>query len=94
VSGRPTTTATEREHDQWARRYLAAVMRRDTAALVILCHVDPCRCSAWGRLDAVAATARDLIGELASPDDAAALLSRRLIRDALAESPSPDTDTA
>jgi hypothetical protein len=88
-------TLAEREHDQWARAYMAAVLRRDRKVLVCLCHdVDPCRLSAWGRLDAVAATARDLIGELATPDDAAALLSRRLIRDALAESPSPDTDTA
>jgi hypothetical protein len=80
-------TLVEREHDQWARQYLAAVLRRDRKVLIFLTNdIDPCRISAWGRLDALAAVARDLIGELTSSDEAAAGLSRRLVADALVES--------
>jgi hypothetical protein len=81
------TTPTQRAaHDQWSRQYLAAVLRRDSEALILLTDVEPTRCSAWDRLDAVAATARDLIGELASADTATDILSRRLVADALRDS--------
>jgi hypothetical protein len=84
-------TLAEREHDQWARAYMCAVLRRDRNALVLLTNVDPCRESAWGRLDAVAACARDVIAAVAGVDIACSVISQRLLREALA-SASPGED--
>jgi hypothetical protein len=81
------TTPTQRAaHDQWSRQYLAAVLHRDSGALELLTDVDPTRVSAWDRLDAVAATARDVILAVTTADDAAGILRRELLRDALLES--------
>jgi hypothetical protein len=79
------TTPSEREHDQWARQYMAAVLRRDTGALIaLLTDLNPA--TSWDRLDAVSAVARDVIEATAGVDAACTVLAARLVRDALAES--------
>lgn len=72
-------------HDQWSRAYLVAVLRRDTQALDLLTEVDPCRRSAWDRLDAVAATARDVIAAFIPPAAAIEHLQGELLEAATAE---------
>jgi hypothetical protein len=87
------TTPTEREHDQWARQYMAAVLRRDSEGLInLLTDINPC--TAWDRMDALGAVARDVIEATAGVDAACTVISRRLVTDALAESASPGRDTA
>jgi hypothetical protein len=77
------TTPSEREHDQWARQYLCAVLQHDTEGLInLLTDVNPC--TAWDRLDAVGAVARDVIAAVAGVEVACAVLSQRLVFDALA----------
>jgi hypothetical protein len=82
------TTPVEREHDRWARQYLCAVLQHDTEGLInLLTDVNPR--SAWDRIDAVGAAARDVLTAVAAVDVACTVLSQRLVRDALAASASP-----
>jgi hypothetical protein len=83
------STPTEREHDQWARAYLVAVLHRDTEALIcLLTDINPC--TSWDRIDAVAACARDVIAAVAGVDIACSVISQRLLRDALASATQTD----
>jgi hypothetical protein len=68
------------------------VLRRDTEALIaLLTHINPC--TAWDRLDAVSAVARDVIATVAGTDAACTVLSQRLVAGALA-SATPGGDIA
>ena len=73
-----------RAHDLWARRYLAAVLRRDTELMRVL--LDEMRLhELWDVLDALGAAARDAFEALQSSDDAVEVLAAQLLRDALNE---------
>jgi hypothetical protein len=87
------STPQERAHDLWARAYLVATLHRDTEALIcLLSNVDPA--TSWDRLDATAAVARDTILALTDAETAAAVLSRRLVADALASARMASGDDA
>jgi hypothetical protein len=82
-----------RAHDAWAAAYLAAVLRSDVDALVILLDGLEQR-DVWDVLDAVSITTRDLLdGFGIDPDLAADALAGKLISDALRQSAAPHEGT-
>ena len=75
-----------RASDAWAEQYLAAVLRSDVDALVVLLDGIEQR-DIWDVLDAVSITTRDLLdGFGIDPDFAADALAGKLLTDALRES--------
>lgn len=73
-----------RAHDLWARRYLAAVLRRDAELMRFLLD-DMHPHELWDVLDALGAAARDAFEALQSSEDAVEVLAAQLVRDALDE---------
>jgi hypothetical protein len=71
--------------DQLAARYLVAVLDRDAVAIKLALDEIYDTVELWDALDALAALARDLLGEIGSAELAGILLRHRLLIAALRE---------